>query len=404
MALDYKNFAITYDSEIDDMVSKLNDSGIFDGQKLRLQADCHIGKGCAIGTCLTYDDKIVPSLVGCDIACRVSAFLLGDKYLNLDMAKVDKIVHENVPSGTSLCAEERELSKNFNYESLRCWNDIKDGEQRFRRSIGTMGGNNHFVAIEQGIFSRRYYLVIHCGSRNLGKVVFDYYQGLAEQRRDEMAEDIRKDFEKKIAIAREEKRYQEIASIIEERKKEINSLPDNDLCYLRGDEAEDYLNDVDVLRNWSLVNHYAIAQSICGALGLGTDCELFTTSIHNYVDTQNHIIRKGAIGAYEGQLGIIPMNMRDGSLLVVGKGNEDYLWSAPHGAGRIMSRAQARKEIDLAKYEEEMSNVYTTCVSNSTRDEAPDAYKKMEDILPAIEPTVKIIERTIPVYNYKDKK
>lgn len=401
MALDYKNFAITYDSEIDDMVSKLDDSGIFDGQKLRLQADCHVGKGCAVGTCLTYKDKIVPSLVGCDIACRVSAFSLRDKHLNLDMAKVDKIVHENVPSGTSLCAEERELSKRFNYGSLRCWGAIKDGEQRFRRSIGTMGSGNHFVAIERSIFSGRYYLVIHCGSRNLGKVVFDYYQDLAEQRRDEMAEDIRKDFEKKIAIAREEKRYSEISSIIEERKKEINSLPDNDLCYLRGDDMEDYLNDVDVLKSWSLINHYAIAQSICDALGV--DCNIFTTSVHNYVDVQNHIIRKGAIGAYEGEVGIIPMNMRDGSLLVVGKGNEDYLWSAPHGAGRIMSRAQARKEIDLAKYEKEMSNVYTTCVSNSTLDEAPDAYKKIEDILPAIEPTVKIIDRTTPVYNYKDK-
>lgn len=260
---------------------------------------------------------------------------------------------------------------------------------------------NHFVAIERSIFSGRYYLVIHCGSRNLGKVVFDYYQDLAEQRRDEMAEDIRKDFEKKIAIAREEKRYSEISSIIEKRKKEINSLPDNDLCYLRGDDMEDYLNDVDVLKSWSLINHYTIAQSICDALGV--DCNIFTTSVHNYVDVQNHIIRKGAIGAYEGEVGIIPMNMRDGSLFVVGKGNEDYLWSAPHGAGRIMSRAQARKEIDLAKYEKEMSNVYTTCVSNSTLDEAPDAYKKIEDILPAIEPTVKIIDRTTPVYNYKDK-
>lgn len=260
---------------------------------------------------------------------------------------------------------------------------------------------NHFVAIEQGALSGEYYLVIHCGSRNLGKVVFDHYQALAEKRRDEMAKDICKDFEKKIAIARDEKRYQEIASIVEERKNEVNSLPDNDLCYLCGDDMDDYLNDMDILKSWSLINHYAIAQSICDALGVGVN--IFTTSVHNYVDVQNHIIRKGAIGAYEGQIGIIPMNMRDGSLLVVGRGNEDYLWSAPHGAGRIMSRAQARKEIDLTKYEEEMSNVYTSCVSNSTLDEAPDAYKKIEDIIPAIEPTVRIIERTIPVYNYKDK-
>ena len=401
MALDYKNFAITYDSEIDDMVSKLDNSGIFEGQKLRLQADCHIGKGCAVGTCLTYKDKIVPSLVGCDIACRVSAFILGDKHLNLDMAEVDKIVHNNVPSGTSVCVEERELSKKFNYKSLRCWDDIKDGEQRFRRSIGTMGSGNHFVAIEQSIFSGRYYLVIHCGSRNLGKVVFDYYQNKAIAARDTRIEGYKYFRESEIHRLGETGCYNGIEGARQYWNDVIAAEPDNDLCYLRGDDMNDYLNDVDVLKSWSLINHYAIAQSICDALGV--DCNIFTTSVHNYVDVQNHIIRKGAIGAYEGEVGIIPMNMRDGSLFVVGKGNEDYLWSAPHGAGRIMSRAQARKEIDLAKYEEEMSNVYTTCVSSSTLDEAPDAYKKVEDILPAIEPTVKIIDRTIPVYNYKDK-
>lgn len=397
MTIDYKNFAITYESGIDDMVSKLDASGIFDGEKLRLQADCHVGKGCAVGTCLTYTDKIVPSLVGCDIACRVSAYGLGKG--SIDMAALDAAIYERVPSGFSVRDEEHEFSREFPYEELRSWGAVREKEDRFRKSLGTLGGGNHFIAVEQGQLSGENYLMIHCGTRNLGKVVFDHYQARAIRHRDEIARDLRAEYELDIQIARTEGRIKDISGIIDSRNAVVDALPDNDLAYLEGQDMEDYLHDMELLEKWSHLNHQAIAGEICGALGIET--REVATSIHNYVDVEHGIIRKGAITAYEGQTGIIPMNMRDGSLLVRGKGNEDYLWSAPHGAGRIMSRAQAKRDIDLGHYMDEMVGIYTTSVSVHTLDEAPDAYKKMEDILPAIAPTVEVTERTIPVYNYK---
>lgn len=397
MTIDYKNFAITYESGIDDMVSKLDASGIFDGEKLRLQADCHVGKGCAVGTCLTYTDKIVPSLVGCDIACRVSAYSLGRG--SIDMAALDAAIYKRVPSGFSVRDEEHKLSREFPYEELRSWGAIREKDDRFRKSLGTLGGGNHFIAVEQGQLSGENYLMIHCGTRNLGKVVFDHYQARAIRHRTEIARDLRAKYELDIQIARAEGRIKDISGIINSRNAAISALPDNDLAYLEGQDMEDYLHDMELLEKWSHLNHQAIAGEISGALGI--EAREAATSIHNYVDVEHGIIRKGAIAAYEGQTGIIPMNMRDGSLLVRGKGNEDYLWSAPHGAGRIMSRAQAKRDIDLGHYMDEMVGIYTTSVSAHTLDEAPDAYKKMEDILPAIAPTVEVTERTIPVYNYK---
>lgn len=397
MAIDYKNFAIIYENGIDDMVSKLDASGIFDGETLRLQADCHVGKGCAVGTCLTYMDKIVPSLVGCDIACRVSAYSLGKS--SIDMSALDSAIYKRVPSGFSVRDEEHEFSREFPYKELRCWGAVREKEGRFRKSLGTLGGGNHFIAVEQGQLSEENYLMIHCGTRNFGKVVFDHYQARAIRHRDEIARDLRTEYELDIQIARAEGRVKDISGIIDFRNAAVSTLPDNDLAYLEGQDMEDYLHDMELLEKWSHLNHQAIAGEICGALGI--EAREVATSIHNYVDTEHGIIRKGAIAAYEGQTGIIPMNMRDGSLLVRGKGNEDYLWSAPHGAGRIMSRAQAKRDIDLGHYIDEMAGIYTTSVSVHTLDEAPDAYKKMEDILPAIAPTVEVTERTIPVYNYK---
>lgn len=397
MALDYKNFAIVYEDGIDEMVSKLDRSGIFDGEKLRLQADCHVGKGCAVGTCLTYTNQIVPSLVGCDIACRVSAFNLGSD--EIDLKALDEAIYERVPSGFNIRMEEAFASTIFPYYELRCWDAIKDKADRFRRSMGTLGGGNHYIAVERGEKSGDYYLMIHCGTRNLGKVVFDHYYEIAKAARDFRANYIRVNCNEELRLAKDEGRIDEIHDIIVERDMRLADLPEDDLCYLDGDDMRDYLHDMDLLRDWSFWNHRVIADEIIDYLGVSQ--KGFITSIHNYVDVKNHIIRKGAISAQEGEEGIIPMNMRDGSLLVRGKGNEDYLWSAPHGAGRIMSRSQARRELDMKEFELEMEGIYTTSVEESTIDEAPGAYKAMKDILPAIEPTVEVIERTIPVYNYK---
>ncbi len=398
MALDYKNFAIVYEPEIDDMAARLDNSGIFDEEKLRLQADCHIGKGCAVGTCLTYTDKIIPALVGCDIACRVSAIPVGE----LDLAKLDEAIHQNVPSGFAIRQTEHQLSKSFPYEELRCWDAIQEKEDRFRKSMGTLGSGNHFIAVERGQESNQNYLMIHCGTRNLGKVVFDYYEERAIQTRETHFRTLKYIRDVSIKAAAEMGRYGDISAINDEYSQDIERLP-KELAYLEGREMLDYLHDMKLLHSWSGFNHVVIATEITNALGIEMNVEDAISSIHNYVDVENGIIRKGAISAREGERGIIPMNMRDGSLIVVGKGNEDYLWSAPHGAGRIMSRAQAKREIDLQHYQDEMSGIYSTSVCSSTLDEAPDAYKKMEDILPAIEPTVDVIERTIPVYNFKAK-
>lgn len=399
MNLDYKNFAVVYEPEIDVMAAKLDKSGIFDGQTLRLQADCHVGKGCAVGTSLTYADKIVPSLVGCDIACRVSAFSLGDKAIDLEA--LDAAIYERVPAGFAIRGTEAEASREFPYENLRCWGAIKEKEERFRKSMGTLGGGNHFISVECGEKSGVYYLVIHTGSRNLGKVVFDYYQNKAIEARDERIANWYKFRDMRTRWLAENGRKEEIQKDREYWQNKIDAEPEDDLAYLEGPVMEDYLHDMDMLRDWSYKSHAVIAAEIRDALGITTTEAI--TSIHNYVDTAHHIIRKGAIAAYEGERGIIPLNMRDGSLIVIGKGNPDYLWTAPHGAGRIMSRSQAKREIDMAHYQQEMEGIYTTSVASSTLDEAPDAYKKMEDILPAIKDTVDVVERIVPVYNFKAK-
>lgn len=261
---------------------------------------------------------------------------------------------------------------------------------------------NHFISVECGEKSGVYYLVIHTGSRNLGKVVFDYYQNKAIEARDERIANWYKFRDMRTRWLAENGRKEEIQKDREYWQNKIDAEPEDDLAYLEGPVMEDYLHDMDMLRDWSYKSHAVIAAEIRDALGITTTEAI--TSIHNYVDTAHHIIRKGAIAAYEGERGIIPLNMRDGSLIVIGKGNPDYLWTAPHGAGRIMSRSQAKREIDMAHYQQEMEGIYTTSVASSTLDEAPDAYKKMEDILPAIKDTVDVVERIIPVYNFKARK
>lgn len=395
MVLDYKNFAVTYEPAINDMVAAIDKSGVFDGERIRLQADCHVGKGCAVGTCLTYTDKIVPALVGCDIACRVSATVLADE---IDVVALDKAIRAHVPSGASIREAEHRFSEGFPYDELLCWGVIRKREDRFRKSMGTLGSGNHFISIERGERAGKDYLVIHCGTRNLGKVVFDHYKKRAVHTRERRFRTLKHIRDASIRGASEEGRYEDVPAVNDEYAKSVERLP-KDLAYLEGMDMLEYLHDMKLLCEWSRLNHLVIADEISSALGVGTGSSI--TSIHNYVDTEDRIIRKGAISAKLGQKGIIPLNMRDGSLIVVGKGNEDYLLSAPHGAGRVMSRAQAKRGLDLKRYQEEMEGIYTTSVKGSTIDEAPDAYKAMGDILPAITPTVDVLERIVPIYNFK---
>ena len=390
----FHNYAVCGNDTLDEQLKIIRKSEAYREQDIAIMPDAHAGKGAVVGFTSTYDDKIVPCTVGVDIACRVSLFRI-DGEIDLDV--LDKAIHEHVPSGNSIRQHEPIESQQYPYEELRCWDAIKDGEERYRKSMGTLGSGNHYIAVEGNDENK--YLAIHCGSRNLGLRVANYYQELAIAARDARKKEIYNRYEQMIAEKREKGYFDAIQQLIEIRKTEIAAEPIDDLCYIEGQDMEDYLHDMDMLRKWSYLNHCTIASFI--AMETGWMYPDGISSIHNYVDTEHKIIRKGSIAAYEGELGIIPLNMRDGSLIIRGKGNEKYLYSAPHGAGRIMSRAEAKRNIDITDYEKSMQGIYSTSIKNSTIDEAPMAYKPSEEIIKAIEPTVDIIEHIYPIYNYK---
>ena len=394
----YKNFAISYQPEVEEQIQALSDSHVFDGETVRLMADCHIGKSCCIGFVSTFKNKIIPNITGVDLGCRVSAFNIGK--VDIDFEKLDAVIRNYVPSGHSIRSVEHDNSRNFAYEDLRCWDAIKENEDRYRKSMGTLGGGNHFISIEVSEKGNKY-LMVHCGSRNLGLQVANYYQNLGIEARDARIQKFYDYCKENIAFCRFLENFEEIQNLIETRNEAITSEPSDDLCYIEGDALEDYLYDVDMMRQWSYLNHKTIADEICGHMGWTVETTI--TSIHNYVDVYHRIIRKGAIAAYGGQYCLIPLNMAEGTLVCVGKGNEHYLCSAPHGAGRIMSRAQARKNVDMEEYEKSMEGIYSSCVCSSTIDESPQAYKASTDIIDAIKDTVDIVDHLHPIYNFKAK-
>lgn len=392
----FHNYAVCGNDTLDEQLKVIRESEAYREQDIAIMCDAHAGKGAVVGFTSTYDDKIVPCTVGVDIACRVSLFRI-DGEIDLDV--LDKAIHEYVPSGNSIRQNEPIESQQFSYEELRCWDAIKDGEERYRKSMGTLGSGNHYIAVEGNDKNR--YLAVHCGSRNLGLRVANYYQELAIAARDARKKEIYNRYEQMIAEKREKGHFDAIQTLLDIRKIELAAEPIDDLCYIEGQDMEDYLHDMDMLRKWSYLNHCTIASFI--AMETGWMYPEGISSIHNYVDTEHKIIRKGAIAAYEGELGIVPLNMRDGSLIVRGKGNPDWNCSLPHGAGRILSRGEARRTLDLADYEKSMEGIYTTSVCSSTIDEAPDAYKPAELIEQAIGDNAEIIEHIYPIYNFKAK-
>ena len=392
----FHNYAVCGNDTLDEQLKIIRESEAYREQDIAIMPDAHAGKGAVVGFTSTYDDKIVPCTVGVDIACRVSLFRI-DGEIDLDV--LDKAIHEHVPSGNSIRQYEPIESQQFPYEELRCWDGIKDGEERYRKSMGTLGSGNHAIWVEGN--NNIYYLGVHCGSRNLGLRVANYYQELAIAARDARKKEIYDRYEQMIAEKREKGYFDAIQQLIEIRKTEIAAEPIDDLCYIESQDMEDYLHDMDMLRKWSYLNHCTIASFI--AMVTGWSYPEGISSIHNYVDTEHKIIRKGAIAAYKGELGIIPLNMRDGSLIVRGKGNPDWNYSLPHGAGRILSRSEARRNLDLIDYEKSMEGIYTTSVCSSTIDEAPDAYKPAELIEQAIGDNAEIFEHIYPIYNFKAK-
>lgn len=369
------------------------DTEAYAASRIRIMPDVHAGKGCTIGTTMTVSDKISPSMVGVDIGCGMYTVYLGKT--DIDYQRVDGMAHY-IPSGRSVWEGRTER---FDLTALRCYRELRDS-RRLERSLGTLGGGNHFIEIDEDCDGGKY-LVIHSGSRNLGTQVANYYQGLAVDL-NLGKEDYFKERDNIIKTYKEEGRKSEIQDALKRLKSEFEAKePDMppDLCYLFGSFLEDYLYDVEICQKFAKRNRERIAEIIMDGCGFAA-VESFST-VHNYIDVEGMILRKGAVSAKSGEKLLIPINMRDGALICVGKGNEDWNCSAPHGAGRLMSRATAFERLTMAEYEREMQGIYSTSVNPDTLDESPMAYKSIDEIIRNIEPTCEIIKRIKPVYNFK---
>ncbi len=390
------NTAICYarvvEEEAIEQIRRMCDYPMSEGSKIRIMPDVHFGKGCTIGTTMTITDKVVPNIVGVDIGCGMFTVNLGKCDINLE--EFDKAAHF-IPSGRNVWDGKKDK---FNLAELKCYRELKE-PKRIERSLGTLGGGNHFIEIDKSEDGTNY-LVIHSGSRNLGKQVAELYQRLAINLNVGYGDYLEKK-EEIIRTYKEQGRKDEIKQAIAElhfhRKKE-NDIPD-DLCFLYGKYLEDYLHDVEICQAFARRNRELMAEILLEKTGL-TGGDSFHT-IHNYIDTGEMILRKGSIAAHAGEKVLIPINMRDGSVLAVGKGNSEWNYSAPHGAGRIMSRKQAKSELSVEDYKECMKGIYTTSVNRSTLDEAPMAYKSLEDIIDVIKESVDVIEVLKPIYNFK---
>ena len=408
---DLKIFTDNIEQEAIDQINTLLEQPAFADCKIRIMPDVHAGAGCVIGFTADLGDRVIPNIVGVDIGCGMFTVELGriDTGINdktdssianyvtdIDYEKLDNVIRTCIPSG-------RNVHEEINYifpelKNLRCYNKLKNIDW-LERSMGTLGGGNHFIEIDEG-FEGRKYLVIHTGSRNLGKQVADYYQNLAVELmigRDKLAYER----DRLIAEYKDQGRSSEIQDAIKELRntwrKKTNDIP-KELCYLTGKYRDDYIYDMKICQRFAKQNRLMIALKIMLSMGWYS-IDLFET-VHNYIDESN-MIRKGAISAKKGEKVLIPINMRDGSLLCVGKGNEDWNCSAPHGAGRIMSRSKARESISMESFRESMTGIYTTSVCESTIDESPMAYKSMNEIINNIKDTVDILDVLKPVYNFK---
>ena len=389
------NTAICYAKVVEDeaieQIRRMCDYEFTKNSKIRIMPDVHAGKGCTIGTTMTVHDKVVPNIVGVDIGCGMYTVNLGKA--DVDFEKLDEAAHY-IPSGMNIWPGRQEK---FDLQELRCYRSLKNTKW-LERSMGTLGGGNHFIEVDQAQDGTKY-LVIHTGSRNLGKQVAEIYQQLAIdlnkgketyfQQRDEI-----------IRTYKEQGRRAESQAALEKISwnQRETTMPE-DLCYLYGKYFEDYMHDVEICQRFARCNREKIAEILLSRTGMtGTDA--FHT-IHNYIDTEEMILRKGAIAAHAGEKVLIPINMRDGSVLAIGKGNPEWNYSAPHGAGRIMSRTKAKNELSLDEYRNVMKGVNTTSVNEATLDEAPMAYKSLEDIIDVIKESVDVIDIMKPIYNFK---
>lgn len=384
---DLKIFAKTIDEKARNQIDILLNQKAFADCKVRIMPDVHAGAGCVIGFTANLGDKVIPNIVGVDIGCGMYCCPIGN--VDVDYEKLDRFIREKIPSGMNVHESVREF---FDITGLYCYGLLRNKEW-LEVSLGTLGGGNHFIEIDEGEDGYKY-LVIHSGSRNLGKQVADIYQQIAI----ETLNSKRADIHSLIERLKAEGRHSEISSAIAEAKKQKKDVPPNDLCYLKGDNRDKYLHDMRICQEFAIRNRERMADDICNYMHFSPLGSFHT--VHNYIDDDN-MVRKGAISAHYKEPLLIPINMRDGCILGFGKGNEDWNFSAPHGAGRIMSRMEAKRRIALGDYEDTMNGVYTTSVGFDTIDEAPQAYKSMQEIVDCIADTVEIVSIIKPVYNFK---
>ena len=389
------NMALCYAKVVEEeaiaQIHRMCDHEFTRGSKIRIMPDVHAGKGCTIGTTMTVTDKIVPNIVGVDIGCGMYTINLGK--VSIDFEKLDEASHF-VPSGLNVWEDSPE---DFDLTPLRCYDKLKNLDH-LKRSLGTLGSGNHFIEVDEAKDGTKY-LIIHSGSRNLGKQVAEIYQRLAIYLHSSKAQYVRKRDEL-IAEYKAAGKADKIQDALEKLAKEEHEckIPD-DLCYLYGEAFSDYLHDIEICQRFARRNREYMAKVILERTGMQAK-EAFHT-IHNYIDMDEMILRKGSIAAHKGEKVLIPINMRDGSVLAIGKGNPEWNYSAPHGAGRLLSRTKAKEMLSMEEYKKEMAGVYTTSVKAETLDEAPMAYKSLEDIIDVIKESVDIVDVMKPIYNFK---
>lgn len=361
------------------------------GSKIRLMPDIHAGAGCTIGTTMTVTDKIVPNLVGVDIGCGMETIRIKESHIELQ--KLDKLIYEKIPSGFNVREKTHRYYEEINLEDLFCIKHID--LRRAEKSLGTLGGGNHFIeANKDG--EGKIYIVVHSGSRHLGLEVANYYQ---EEGYKLLNGSAKKDIDNLIADLKLQGREQGIQKAIAALKNTKRTDIPKQLAYVSGELFEQYIHDMKIVQRYAELNRQAMMDEIIKGMKIHVT-EQFTT-IHNYIDTKAMILRKGAVSAKEGEKLLIPINMRDGSLICAGKGNDDWNQSAPHGAGRLMSRSAAKESFTVSEFKQQMNGIYTTSVNRDTLDECPMAYKGMSDIVDNIGDTVDVIQVIRPIYNFK---
>lgn len=372
-------------------IIELCNQPISENSSIRIMPDVHAGAGCTIGTTMTVSDKIIPNLVGVDIGCGMETIRLKEKHI--EVQKLDKLIYEKIPSGFEIRRKAHRYIEKINLTKLYCYKHIDP--LRAEMSIGTLGGGNHFIEADKGS-DGSIYIVIHSGSRHLGVETAKYYQNEAYRRLNNSSE---KEVNELIERLKAEGKEKQIQSEIKKLTSTKHTNVPKHLAYCEGELFEQYIHDMKIVQQFAFLNRQAMMDEIIKGMGFHVT-ERFST-IHNYIDTDKMILRKGAVSAESGEKLLIPVNMRDGSLICTGKGNPDWNCSAPHGAGRLMSRSQAKESFTVSEFKKQMKGIYTTSVNQQTLDECPMAYKSIEDIVDNIGDTVEINDIIKPIYNFK---